>query len=129
MPAYDAPVSKGNHSNGHHPMHPHGRGKSSSSQSSNVVEVNLMVKSGGKCSDPHKFFYTINGGGNGGSGGGLSFSGLLETTSNSSAVAAAISDVSMSAADVVSTYGGGKCTQRVFSGQRANRGGSFPLVY
>lgn len=70
-----------------------------------------MVKSGGKCSDPHKFFYTINGGGSGsGSGGGLSFSGLLDT-STSSSNSAAISDVcSSSAADVVSTFSNhGEC--------------------
>ena len=92
-----------------------------------------MVKSGGKCSDPHKFFYTINGGGSGsGSGGGLSFSGLLDT-STSSSNSAAISDVcSSSAADVVSTFSNhGECYIKWFYVQRANStgAGSFPLIF
>ena len=28
-----------------------------------MIEVNLMVKSGGKCSDPHQFYYLVGGGG------------------------------------------------------------------
>lgn len=26
-----------------------------------AYELSLMVKSGGKCSEPHRFFYTVNG--------------------------------------------------------------------
>lgn len=63
VPAYDAPCVQ-------QLMHQARSGKSSPPPSSSslisghggqpaLIEVNLMVKSGGKCSDPHKFYYTI----------------------------------------------------------------------